>query len=206
MTLVKICGITRVEDALAAADAGADAIGFIFWEKSPRFIDPYRARAIAAALPPFIATVGVFVNQPAEHIAGVVALVRLSAVQLHGDETPAFAGTVQRPIVKAVNVASTDLDRWPPHVVLLLDADDNVLRGGTGRQIDWTTAAAIAGRRRVLLAGGLTPENVAEALARVRPYGIDVSSGVEDAPGRKNHERLRALFRAIYAHEPARQA
>jgi phosphoribosylanthranilate isomerase len=206
MTLVKICGITRVEDALVAVDAGAEAIGFIFWEDSPRFIDPYRARAIAAALPPFVATVGVFVNQPAEHVAGVAALVRLSAIQLHGDETPSFAHTLRRPIVKAVNVASTDLDRWPASVTLLLDAEDRVRRGGTGRPIDWSAAAGIAARRRVLLAGGVTPENVAEAIARVRPFGIDVSSGVEDAPGRKNHERLRALFKAIYANEPVRQA
>src|SRR5262249_51855977 len=158
MTLVKICGITRADDALAAVDAGAGAIGFIFWEQSPRFIDPYRARRIAAVLPPFVATVGVFVNQPAEQISRVAALGRLNAIQAHGDEGPAFAERVRRPILKAVNVESTDLDRWPANVTLLLDVDDRERRGGTGRQIDWSAAAAIAARRRALLAGGLTPE------------------------------------------------
>jgi phosphoribosylanthranilate isomerase len=210
--LVKICGITRLEDALAAVDAGARAIGFIFWEKSPRFIDPYRARAIAAALPPFVATVGVFVNQPAAQVSGIASLVRVSAVQLHGDETPEYAAALARPVVKAVSLASArpdSVDAWPAGVTLLLDADDPVKRGGTGRTIDWDAAAAVARRRRVLLAGGLTPENVAEAVGRVRPFGIDVSSGVEESPGIKNHARLDALFKALHAtdsisHVPAR--
>jgi phosphoribosylanthranilate isomerase len=198
--LVKICGITRVEDAHAAIDAGARAIGFIFWPGSPRLIDPYRARAIAATLPPFVTTVGVFVNQPAEYVNGVAALVRLSAVQLHGDETPAFAARAARPVLKSL--AQFDREaaaQWDRRITLLLDAHDPAKRGGTGRTIDWTAAAALAADRPVLLAGGLNPDNVADAVARVRPFGIDVSSGVEDAPGIKNRARLNALFKAVHA-------
>jgi len=201
---VKICGITRLEDAQAAVDAGAAAIGFVFWPGSPRYIDPYRARAIAASLPPLVATVGVFVDQPAEHVNGVAALVRLSAVQLHGTEAPAYAGNLCRPVIKSVSASDGimfDCGSWPSTMTLLLDAHDPVRHGGTGTVIDWHTAAAVAARRRILLAGGLTAENVADAIACVQPFGIDVSSGVEDAPGIKNHERLAALFKAIHGIE-----
>lgn len=195
---VKICGITRLEDAEAAVAAGAGAIGFVFWPKSPRFIDPHRARTIAAALPPFVTAVGVFVNQPLEYVSRVASLVRLGAVQLHGDETPAFAAAVAGPVIKAVPVGGTNLGSWPSRVRLLLDVHDPVARGGTGRTVDWTVAADIAARREILLAGGLTPDNVGDAVARVRPFGIDVSSGVESAPGIKDHLRLRALFKAVH--------
>ena len=196
--LVKICGITRLEDAEAAVAAGAAAIGFIFWPDSPRFIDPYRARTIAAALPPFVTPVGVFVNQPLDHVNSVANLVRLGAVQLHGDETPGFAAAVSVPVMKAVSSGHEEMASWPERVRLLLDVHDPVARGGTGRTIDWTAAAAIAAQREIVLAGGLTPDNVAEAIARVRPFGIDVSSGVERAPGIKDHRRLRALFEAVH--------
>lgn len=204
--LVKICGITRAEDAEAAVDAGAGAIGFVFWPGSPRFIDPYRARAIRSRLPPFVTAVGVFVNQPLEHVAGVASLVRLGAVQLHGDETPGYAARISTPVIKAVPVGPESRERvvaWPAAMTLLLDVHDPVARGGTGRTIDWGAAAAVAAERRVLLAGGLTAENVADAVARVRPFGIDVSSGVERAPGVKDHQRLRALFEALHG-SPAR--
>ena len=203
--LVKICGITRVDDALAAAAAGAGALGFIFWPGSPRFIDPFRARKIVRALPPFITAVGVFVNQPLEYVNAVARLTRVGAVQLHGDETPAYASAVTTPVIKAIAMdaaSHAQIDTWPPATMLLLDVHDPVRRGGTGRTIDWTTAAAVAARRRVLLAGGLTPDNVAEAIARVRPFGVDVSSGVEQAPGIKDHRRVRALFEAIHDIRP----
>jgi phosphoribosylanthranilate isomerase len=196
--IVKICGITRPEDAEAAVAAGANAIGFIFWPKSPRFIDPHRARTIAAALPPFVTAVGVFVNQPVAYVNGVASLVALGAVQLHGDETPEYAATVSRPVMKAVSAGRDEARVWPSRVRLLLDVHDPVARGGTGRTIDWAAAADLAARREVLLAGGLTPDNVADAVARVRPFGIDVSSGVERAPGIKDHGRLRALFEAVH--------
>jgi phosphoribosylanthranilate isomerase len=198
---VKICGITRLEDADAAVGCGADALGFVFWPGSPRFIDPYRARAIARTLPPFVTTVGVFVNQPADYVNGVASLVRLSAVQLHGDEGIAYASTIGRPVMKAIGLGAAtherDADGWPARVTLLLDTHDPERRGGTGRTIDWTRAARIAAARRAVLAGGLTPENVGDAIRRVRPFGVDVSSGVETAPGVKDGHRLQALFQAI---------
>ena len=195
---VKICGITLAEDADAAVKAGADAIGFVFWPGSPRLIDPYRARAIAATLPPFVTTVGVFVNQPIEYVTGVASLVRLGAVQLHGDETTEYAAALSRPVVKAMSLGDERVTAWPAQTTVLLDVHDPVRRGGTGRTIDWTAAAAVAAGRRILLAGGLTPDNVAEAVARVRPFGVDVSSGVERTPGVKDHQRLRALFEALH--------
>ena len=204
--IVKICGITRLEDAHAAVAVGANAIGFIFWPDSPRFIDPYRARAIARSLPPFVTPVGVFVDQPADYVSAVASLVPLGTVQLHGSETPEYAAGIARPILKAVTLADPDPGRWPSRVMLLLDVHDPVKRGGTGRTIDWEAAASVAARRPVLLAGGLTPENIGEAMTRVRPRGVDVSSGVESAPGIKSHERLTALFRAIHAADPTTHA
>jgi len=206
--LVKICGITRMEDADAAVAAGASALGFVFWSKSPRFIDPYRARAIAATLPPFVVPVGVFVNQPAEYVKGVAALVRLGGVQLHGDEDVLYGASIPYPLIRSVAIDQhtdlTRIDMWPRPTMLLLDVHDPVSRGGTGRTIDWAIAAPIAAKRRALLAGGLTPDNVAEAVARVRPFGIDVSSGVEASPGIKDPARLRALFEAVHGYNPSR--
>lgn len=201
--LVKICGITRVEDAEAAVAMGAGALGFVFWPESPRFVDPDRARAIVAALPPFVAAVGVFVNQSSEYVNLVASVARLAVVQLHGDEPPAFADSVARPVVKVIAVegvgADVSMAGWPPRVTLLIDAHDAARRGGTGRPVDWDAAARIARSRRALLAGGLHAGNVGEAIARVRPFGIDVSSGVERSPGVKDHSRLRALFDAVAA-------
>jgi phosphoribosylanthranilate isomerase len=200
--LVKICGITRAEDAAAAVECGAGAVGFVFWPSSPRFIDPYRARAIAATIPPFVTTVGVFVNQPADYVNRVASLVRLGAVQLHGDETVEYAAGLSAPVIKAVTTADPQLAVWPAATTLLIDAHDVEKRGGTGCTVDWNAAAALAARRKTLLAGGLTPDNVAEAVARVRPFGIDVSSGVERSPGVKNHQRLLALFEALHDTNP----
>ena len=165
-----------------------------------------RARAIVGKLPPFVVPVGVFVNQPVEYVRGVAALVGLGAVQLHGDEDPAYLAGVRHAVIKAVSVGdgSARLDQWSPRTMLLLDVHDPVARGGTGRTIDWTAAASIAKQRRSLLAGGLTPDNVAEAIALVQPYGIDVSSGVERSPGVKDHARIRALFEAVNGHHPSR--
>jgi len=197
--IVKICGITRLDDAKAAVERGANAIGFVFWKKSPRFIDPYRARMITATLPPFVTPVGVFVDQPIDEVAGIASLAHLGAVQLHGAETPAYAAAIGRPIVKAVTLNDEpSADVWPAHVTLLIDAHDPVKRGGTGRTIDWTAAASMAALRPCLLAGGLTPDNIADAIARVHPFGVDISSGVESAPGIKDHRRLTALFEAIH--------
>ena len=161
-------------------------------------MDPYRARAIVATLPPFVTPVGVFVNQPAEYVRAVASLVHLGAVQLHGDESEPYAVSLRTPVIKAVTPASRDASAWSARHLLLVDAHDPVLRGGTGLTADWDRAAGLAAARRILLAGGLTPENVAGAMARVRPFGIDVSSGVERSPGVKDHQRLRALFEVVH--------
>jgi phosphoribosylanthranilate isomerase len=195
---IKICGITRLTDALHAVDQGATALGFIFWPRSPRAVSPSRAAEIIAELPSRVMTVGVFVNQPIEYVTGVASLVRLGAVQLHGDETIEYAAALSRPVVKAMSLGDDRMTAWPAQTTVLLDVHDPVRHGGTGRTIDWTAAAAVAAGRRILLAGGLTPDNVAEAVARVRPFGIDVSSGVERTPGVKDHQRLRALFEAVH--------
>jgi phosphoribosylanthranilate isomerase len=198
--LVKICGITRREDAEAAVELGAGALGFIFWPGSPRLVDADRVREIVVALPPFVTPVGVFVNQEPDTINRVADRARLGAVQLHGDETPAHAARVERAVIKSVavdGVGGASPTDWPAQVMLLVDAHDPVLRGGTGRTADWSAARRLAAARRVVLAGGLRPENVADAITQVRPFGIDVSSGVELSPGVKDVNKLRALFAAL---------
>jgi phosphoribosylanthranilate isomerase len=198
--IVKICGITRAEDASMAVSLGATAIGFVFWPDSPRRVSPADAAAIVATLPAAIWRVGVFVDAPREEIERVAAEVGLSAVQLHGRETPAFASALHTRVIKALALAdlATDdaLAEWNG-MPILLDAHDPIRKGGTGRTIDWDRAAVVASRHEVILAGGLRPGNVAAAIARVRPHGIDVSSGVERAPGVKDHEKLRALFEVL---------
>jgi phosphoribosylanthranilate isomerase len=202
VTFVKICGITTPEDAAIAAALGASAIGIVFWPSSPRFVDRECARAIVRALPSSVRAVGVFVNQ-ADEAADVAADVGLSAVQFHGDESSESYRGFSIPVIKAVAVhdesAVAAAAAVPPTATVLLDAADRVKRGGTGKVVDWTIAAAIARTRRTILSGGLSPANVAEAVAAVAPYGIDVSSGVEWEPGRKDHAKLRELFAAVGA-------
>jgi phosphoribosylanthranilate isomerase len=199
--LVKVCGMHRLEDAVLATELGASAVGFIFWPGSPRFIDPGTARTIAAALPPTVARVGVFVDQAPEFVRQVAASVTLSAIQLHGDESIGDYADLGVPLIKAIPVSdpfdASRIDALPEDVAVLLDAHDPERRGGTGRTIDWTVAAAMAARRRTILSGGLNPLNVADAVERVRPYMVDVSSGVESAPGVKDAIKLRAFFRAL---------
>ncbi len=198
---VKICGITRIEDAEAAVESGASALGFVFWPRSPRRVDADVARRIRAAVPSSVAVVGVFVNQPADEVNATAERVGLTAVQLHGDEPISYVASMSRPVVKALSLGPETpsvLPRWPDAVRILLDVHDPVKRGGTGQVVDWVAASAVAARRDVILAGGLTPANVSDAIARVRPWGIDVSSGVESAPGIKDHERMKALFEAMH--------
>jgi len=193
---VKICGVTSVDDARMAAEMGASAVGLVFWPRSPRAVEIEQAKRIVAALPPFVSAVGVFVNQP--EAADIAREVGLSAVQLHGDEPPDTYRSLPLRVIKAVAVTgngSGDLAAAiPASATVLLDAHDPVKRGGTGRAIDWTVAAAVARRRPIILSGGLNADNVASAVEAVRPYAIDVSSGVESAPGRKDAAKLRALF------------
>lgn len=200
-TRIKICGLTRLDDAQLAVDLGADAVGFVFWPGSPRCITPERAGLIVAALPRFVTAVGVFVNQPPDQIRRVVDEVGLGAVQLHGDEPVEEWTTMPCQTIKAVGIDETFdaalLTAWPGTVMPLLDVVDPLRRGGTGRPVDWTRAASAAAIRRVVLAGGLGPDTVERAIAIVAPYAVDVSSGVEREPGVKDANRLRAFVAAV---------
>ncbi len=197
---VKVCGITRAEDARLAAEAGASAIGFVFWPRSPRAVSPEAARRIAEHVPASVLVVGVFVNQSPAEVAGAVSTVGLDAVQLHGDEDPLQYAHVGARLIKAVPLGpGAPGAAWaglPPGVVVLIDGALPSARGGTGRLADWTKAAEIAAHRQTILAGGLTSENVAAAIAAVHPFGVDVSSGVEARPGVKDPERLRRFVEA----------
>ncbi len=203
---VKICGITRLEDALLAAELGAWAVGFVFWPGSPRCVSPGTARGIARRITPLVTPVGVFVDQPVEEIEAIAADVGLGAVQLHGSESIQLAQSLDRPVIRGLGLrdgCEQDVRDWCSHAEVLLDAHDPVKRGGTGSTGDWAMAARIAAAHSIILAGGLRPENVREAVARVRPAAIDVSSGVESAPGIKDSSRLRALFAALEGVEAA---
>ena len=202
---VKICGLTRPDDAWLASELGASAVGMIFWAGSPRAIAPEMAREVAAAVPPHVLTVGVFVDATRDEIARVAELVPLGAVQLHGAEDAAFASALPWPVIKAVALpvdgTMPDVEQWSPATRILLDAFDPVRRGGTGRTVDWRRAGMVATRRPIILAGGLRPDNVGAAINQVRPAGIDVSSGVELGPGVKDRTKLRALFGALHEME-----
>ena len=189
---VKVCGITRLTDALHAVKQGATALGFVFWPRSPRYVTPERAREIIAELPSSVMTIGVFVNESIDGIRDVVKKTGITTVQLHGDEPPVYADVLGSPLLRSVTVdeAADACGAWPAETVFLVDAHDRVRRGGTGGTVDWTRAADVAKVWRVVLAGGLTPENVAEAIATVRPYGVDVSTGVEISPGVKDFDKV----------------
>ena len=202
-TRVKICGICRAGDATRAVELGASAIGLVFWPGSPRYIEPAQARDIAARLPAHVTAIGVFVDQPARYVEEVAKLVPLGAVQLHGTESIEAFADVRQPLIKAVHVSpgfqASTIDGLPASVTVLLDAHDPIRRGGTGQTIDWAVAAAVAARRTTILSGGLNAANVAEAIARVQPHMVDVSSGVESEPGRKDLDKLKEFFAAVAA-------
>ena len=198
---VKICGLTRAEDADLAVALGADAVGFVLWPASPRVISAEGAATLARSLPAFVTRVGVFVNASPAEVGRLVAEIGLDVAQLHGDERVAdYAGVAGR-IVKVVAIGEdADVDsaiRLPADVTVLVDVVDRTRRGGTGARADWARAARVARERPVILAGGLSAADVGEAIRRVRPWAIDVSSGVEDRPGIKSGEKLRALFAAV---------
>jgi phosphoribosylanthranilate isomerase len=203
MVRVKICGVTNIEDALLAAELGADAIGLNFYSQSRRCISPYTAGEIASQLPPFVSSVGVFVNWEAVPVVALASALHLSAVQLHGDELPGVASEIARKtcVIKAFRVAQGTVlpafSKYKSASAFLLDAAAADKFGGTGQQTDWTRAASAAKSHRIILAGGLSPENVAEAIRTVRPYAVDVASGVESKPGKKDPGKLRAFFAAV---------
>ena len=197
MVRVKICGITTVDDALMAVAAGADAIGLVFYDKSPRALLPEQAAAIVRALPPFIQAVGLFVNADIAIVNATADACRLDIVQLHGEEPPEFCGLVERRVIKAFRVrdeASLEPMRNYRIAGFLLDAWSPHAHGGTGATFNWELARAAATHGPIILAGGLTPGNVRTAVDIVAPYGVDVSSGVESAPGRKDPEKVREFI------------
>lgn len=198
MVKVKICGITNQKDAFAALDAGADALGFVFYNGSPRNIAREDAARIIEQLPPFIQTVGLFVNESIETINNIADLCGLDVIQLHGDETPQFCNSINRRVIKALRIK--DISSLEPlesfNVAgMLLDAWSPSEQGGTGRTFNWDIAEIASQKKQIILAGGLSPDNVTDAIRKVRPYAVDVSSGVESSPGVKDHMLLRDFIR-----------
>jgi phosphoribosylanthranilate isomerase len=225
MLFVKICGITRPQDAELAADLGASALGFVLWPNSPRYINAENVRAIAKGVPSTVLKVGVFVDQPAAEVARKMDEGGLDVAQLHGHESPEYcrglmvrlkADTTDvtislpdvpvvsgfsRTVIKAVGMTdngSIDIADFDSEIVLLVDAHDPARFGGTGTTVNWDSAREIAATRRTILAGGLNAANINLAVRSVRPYGVDVSSGVESAPGVKDPNRLRTFFEALH--------
>jgi phosphoribosylanthranilate isomerase len=200
-TRVKICGITRTEDALAAAQAGADAIGLVFEPKSPRSMKPEQALIITRALPPFVTVVGLFVNAASDTVETILKRVPLDLLQFHGDETPEQCRRYHRPYIKAIHMRDDvnlpdQARRYSDAEGLLLDTAAADVAGGSGQAFDWNRVTANLGKP-VILAGGLTPENVAEAVRTVRPFAVDVSSGVEQSKGIKDAQKISAFIEAV---------
>jgi len=207
-TRIKFCGITRVDDARRGAELGIDAIGFVFTRASQRFVGISQARTIRAELPPFVTAVALFMDDEPGWIEEVVSSVQPDLLQFHGAETDRFAASFARPYIKAVPMASVaDAARhaaeFPNASGFLLDSHERGARGGTGRTFDWARAPSSGGHEYVL-AGGLTAQNVAQAIAAVRPYGVDVSSGIESAPGIKDQSKMRAFVAAVRSADAAR--
>jgi phosphoribosylanthranilate isomerase len=199
MVRIKICGVRRLEDAFVAVEAGADAIGLNFWRPGRRYVAPEAARVIARALPPFVARVGVFADEDAETIRRIADLCGLDALQLHGEESPEFCRQFERPVIKSIKVRSAEsLDGLARFAVsaFLLDTHVPGEMGGTGRAFDWGLAARAKAAGPVILSGGLTPENVGEAIRAAAPYAVDVASGVETA-GEKDPVKIRAIIARV---------
>ncbi len=206
MIPVKICGITRLEDARLAVQHGARALGFIFWPSSPRCVAPEVAARIVAELPPFVVTVGVFVQQPLDEMNAIARRCRLDRIQLHGGEPVATVAALERPawrVFRLNSEADAAAVLAAPDRLVHLDTFHERLVGGTGRAFNWDWARRVAAAKPVILSGGITPENAAEAVRTVQPAALDVSSGVEAAPGIKDPIKLAALFRALAGTPPS---
>ncbi|MFZ3072715.1 MAG: phosphoribosylanthranilate isomerase [Thermodesulfobacteriota bacterium] len=197
---IKICGITNLDDALFAAENGADALGFVFWKKSPRFVEPSVVKAIVKTLPPFVSTVGVFVDEESSRINEIARQAGLNCVQLHGSETPEFCKGIEAKVIKAFRIRrSADISPLSDYGVsaFLLDAYSEDAPGGTGKTFNWDYAIEAKKYGRIILSGGLTPVNIEEALRKVGPYGVDVSSGVEASKGRKDKVKVSEFIRLV---------
>ena len=202
MTRIKICGITEFEDARDAALLGADAIGLNFYPSSPRYIDPARAAKIIERLPPFVTTVGIFVNHPdPQNVEDFAVSVGLHAVQLHGSETPDYCSMIQRvKVIKALRVDSNfrvDTLRSYGSRTFLLDACSSDQFGGTGNSFNWDLVFGANAFGSIVIAGGLNPENVAQAVGTLHPFAVDVASGVESTPGKKDYEKMRRFIEVV---------
>lgn len=200
-TRVKICGITRPEDGIAAASAGADAIGLVFYTRSPRFVTTMQARTIIAALPPFVTTVGLFVDASAAEIEEVLGEVPLDTLQFHGEEPPEFCASFGRPYLKAISMRDdidlhNEAERFTSATALLVDTFQAGMPGGTGVSFDWKRIPPDL-NKPLILAGGLNPDNVAQAIMQAHPYAVDVSSGVEAAKGIKDAGKIAAFMRGV---------
>jgi phosphoribosylanthranilate isomerase len=196
---IKICGITNIEDALLAVDLGADALGFVFYKESKRYIRPKEVHNIISELPPFIITVGVFVNQELDEIRNIKEEAGFDAFQLHGNESPDFCKNFRR-VIKAFRVGEDislkEIESYPAQAILF-DTYSTKGYGGTGESFRWEILKGLNTSKRIILSGGLSPENVAKAIRIVNPYGVDVSSGVEDYPGKKNPEKLKKFIETV---------
>jgi phosphoribosylanthranilate isomerase len=199
MTRVKVCGITNLEDALAAAEMGADALGFVL-APSPRQVSPENLRRLVADLPPLIIKVGVFVDSPLDEVRRIMSDCGLNLAQLHGSESPEYCEALFPRAIKAFQVKDATVLKLLPlyHTsAYLLDGYHSKLKGGSGQSFDWEILQQAKGLGRIILSGGLTPDNVARAIAVAKPYGVDVASGVEACPGKKDHTKLAAFIRAV---------
>lgn len=198
---VKICGITSTTDALNAANAGADALGFVFYAKSPRYVTPEQAAEICQALPPFVTSVGLFMNADAEQVRATLDAVSLDLLQFHGSETPEFCRSFGRPYIKALGIQglvdfAEQADQYPDALGILVDSHALGKAGGTGQTFDWKLLPKNYSKP-IILAGGLNPENIAEAVRETSVYAVDLSSGVESSPGIKSKAKIDALMREV---------
>jgi phosphoribosylanthranilate isomerase len=200
MVRIKICGITNIEDALLAVDLGTNALGFIFYKESKRYIEPDSALGIISNLPPFVTTVGIFVNQDLDEIINIRDKVGFDIFQLHGDESPSFCKQLGKNVIKTIriedNLNPKEIAPYPVHAILF-DSYSTKDFGGTGESFSWQILKDFDRSKTIILSGGLTPENVTQAIQIVNPYAVDVSSGVEDYPGKKNPEKLRRFIKAV---------
>ena len=197
---IKVCGTTNLKDALFAVDSGVDAIGFIFYKKSPRYILQKDAKDIVAKLPPFVETVGVFVNETSDRVNRIAEQCKLTAIQLHGDESSAFCRRIKRRVIKAFRVKDTNSFKGMADYDVsgfLLDSYNEESKGGTGKTFDWNLALRAKKQGPIILAGGLNPYNVYTAIHRVKPYGVDVCSGVEKSPGIKDSVKIDEFIKSV---------
>ena len=195
---VKVCGMTSLKDALVAVEGGADAVGFIFYKKSPRSVTMKTVREIVLELPPFVDTVGVFVDETAEQVNKIADYCNLDIIQLHGNESPTFCKKIRRKVIKAFRIKDMQSVKKISNFQVsgfLLDTFSENLHGGTGKVFDWNLALPAKKFGPVIMAGGLTPNNVQQAVRQIRPYGVDVCSGVESEPGIKDHKKVRAFLK-----------